>query len=329
MMPVRSVSVERIEGAEALARLEPEWWALWRDDPLATPFQSPAWLLPWAAVFQPRRSFALLLRHGGRPVALLPLFALPGRDGARLLLLGAGTTDWLGGPVVPRAGPDAPAPLFEALDAMPDWTELEFQQLPPDSPLADAPAPWPEIRDSGDPCLAVSPLPPAVSRSFAQNLRTARNRLARAGDWRIGRVTGPALHDAFDSLSALHAARWRLRGQKGVLADDGVRAFHRTALFGLEAAGLLRLTALELCGREVAMLYGLAAKGRHHCYLTAFDPAAAFFSPGAVLIDGAMREAAREGARIFDFLRGREDYKYAWGAVERPSVTRLFRRTGG
>lgn len=320
------ITVERVDGADGLAAVEAEWWDLWRADPYATPFQSPAWLTPWAAVFQPDRAFALLARSGGRLLALLPLFALAEGGPPRLLPLGAGTTDWLGGLALPDAGEGAMARLLAAVEAVPGWSALDLPQLPPDSVLARLPAPWPERREDGEPCPVVTPLPPVLSKGFAQNLRTARNRLDRAGPWRIRRATGAGVPEVFNRLVDLHGARWRARGESGVLADDRVRAFHSRALLDLEASGMLRMTVLELVDRPLAVIYGLAAKGRFHCYITGFDPEAAVFSPGAVLIDRAMRDAAAEGLTAFDFLRGRETYKYAWGAVDRPSVTRQFKR---
>jgi CelD/BcsL family acetyltransferase involved in cellulose biosynthesis len=38
-----------------------------------------------------------------------------------------------------------------------------------------------------------------------------------------------------------------------------------------------------------------------------------------------IEEAVREGARAIDFLRGREDYKYRWGAKDRETVRRRVR----
>jgi hypothetical protein len=35
-----------------------------------------------------------------------------------------------------------------------------------------------------------------------------------------------------------------------------------------------------------------------------------------------------EGAREFDFLRGRERFKYRWGARERPCYGRMLERAG-
>jgi CelD/BcsL family acetyltransferase involved in cellulose biosynthesis len=33
-----------------------------------------------------------------------------------------------------------------------------------------------------------------------------------------------------------------------------------------------------------------------------------------------IEEAAREGRREADFLRGNERYKYAWGGIDRPNT---------
>jgi CelD/BcsL family acetyltransferase involved in cellulose biosynthesis len=53
-------------------------------------------------------------------------------------------------------------------------------------------------------------------------------------------------------------------------------------------------------------------------YLGGFEPAYARASVGALVVAHALAEAQRHGAREFDFLRGREPYKYAWGAQDRP-----------
>jgi Acetyltransferase (GNAT) domain len=54
-------------------------------------------------------------------------------------------------------------------------------------------------------------------------------------------------------------------------------------------------------------------------YLTGFDPALAQLSPGRLLVARALERAGDDGAFELDFLRGREPYKYEWGAVDRPA----------
>ena len=51
-MLLQSMVTHRPDHAEAeVERLVPEWQALWRRIPDATPFQSPEWLLSWWSCF--------------------------------------------------------------------------------------------------------------------------------------------------------------------------------------------------------------------------------------------------------------------------------------
>ncbi len=60
-------------------------------------------------------------------------------------------------------------------------------------------------------------------------------------------------------------------------------------------------------------------------YLTGFDVARAYESPGAILLGDLIGWALAEGRRELHFLRGGEGYKYGWGAVDRfNAVRRLF-----
>ncbi|HEX2973646.1 MAG TPA: hypothetical protein VHP11_15030, partial [Tepidisphaeraceae bacterium] len=42
-----AIHVEAITTSDSLERIRPEWSRLWAEDPSATPFQSPEWLIPW------------------------------------------------------------------------------------------------------------------------------------------------------------------------------------------------------------------------------------------------------------------------------------------
>jgi CelD/BcsL family acetyltransferase involved in cellulose biosynthesis len=83
---------------------------------------------------------------------------------------------------------------------------------------------------------------------------------------------------------------------------------------------------LRFDGRIAAAIYGLRWGSRAFAYLTAFDSKLAHLSPGLLLLTFAMQEAVREGAVEFDFLRGREPYKYLWSPHERPQFRRRIQR---
>lgn len=299
--------------------LEADWWDLWHRS-AAGPFQSPAWLLPWRACFTEGRDVLVLLRDGGRLVGLLPLFELSGR----LLPWGAGTTDYLDGIFDPALRPDQLGALLDTVAAG-AGLPVDLFQLPPGSPLLAMPAPagWRDESAESEPCPGIS-LPAELPRNMAQNLRYYRRRAERAGHLEMT-CTG---HERIEELLRLHAARWRERGEAGVLADPRVADFQRRAASRLDAAGLLRLVRVALDGRTIAMLLGIAAKGRFHYYLGGFDPGLSALGPGTLAIGHAVETASAEGLRHFDFLRGRESYKYRWGAVDRPTRARCLHPPG-
>jgi CelD/BcsL family acetyltransferase involved in cellulose biosynthesis len=80
--------------------------------------------------------------------------------------------------------------------------------------------------------------------------------------------------------------------------------------------GVLRLYALRLRDRVLAALYALFEKEVAYCYLQGFDPEFAPFSPGAQILAAVIEDAVRHQKRSIDFLRGREAYKYSWGAQD-------------
>ena len=87
-----------------LTTLEPEWRDLWERDPAATPFQSPAWLVPWVRNFAGPDWLVATMRRRGRLIALLPLFCVDDLNGRRLLSMGAGISDYGDGVFDPEVG---------------------------------------------------------------------------------------------------------------------------------------------------------------------------------------------------------------------------------
>jgi len=96
----------------------------------------------------------------------------------------------------------------------------------------------------------------------------------------------------------------------------GHEPFFRAVTKKLAKAGILRLHTLTVDGRIAGVIYQAAHRDRACAYITGFDPMFERFSSGSLLLDYAMRRAIGEGARVWDFLRGREAYKSQWGAKE-------------
>ena len=321
--------LELLDGP-ALERAAADWADLWRRCPGATPFQSPEWLLPWARRYAPGRTGAAALRSGARLVGLAPVFAWRGA----MLLAGTGPSDrgdWL----LAEEARCLADRLLAALPSVPcgDFDRIDLRQLPPGSALcsAAAPAGWADERGADETCL-MAPLAGehglgAATKKCRANWRYAMRRIAREGG-SVDQVPGPQTGAAMNELARLHGLRWRARGEPGVLADPLLDEFLRAAAPGLARSGLLRLYRLRFGQQTVAVLLVLAGREAHHYYIGGFDPGRAALGPSAALVGFAMARAAQAGAAAFDFLRGREPYKYRWGAEERPTCRRVLARAG-
>jgi CelD/BcsL family acetyltransferase involved in cellulose biosynthesis len=91
----------------------------------------------------------------------------------------------------------------------------------------------------------------------------------------------------------------------------------------LTASGALRLYAVRFGARVVAVCYTLlAGPDRLFLYLSGFDEAQAYESPGTLLLGAIVEDAVAEGRRELHFLRGGEAYKYAWGGQDRMNIGR-------
>jgi CelD/BcsL family acetyltransferase involved in cellulose biosynthesis len=290
---------------DELVAISGEWSALCDRCAESTPFQRPDWLLPWRRQFgheaTPR---VIALRRDGRLVGLVPLELRSGT----LRLIGAGITDYLDAIVEP--GLELSPYVQLALDGV---RAIELDGLRAGSPLLSL-----ELGGTADPGMP-SPVVSLRERRIPPRLAYDRRRLARAGQvrWDDETTDRSAL---LEGLFVLHRARWELRGERGVLDAPALERFHDEAARGLHTRGMLRLVGLRLDGRLIGVLHGLSDHGRFLFYLSGFLPEAAQLSPGRLLIAHAMDRALDEGATEFDFLRGREAYKYEWGAVDQPAA---------
>lgn len=291
-----------------LAAIADEWDELCDRCPTATAFQRPGWLLAYRRWFghggEPR---VAVLRRADRLVGVVPLEVRGGRAG----WIGEGITDYLDAIVEPDL---EPALLAEAVRRVTIGAYLlELSALRPCSPLLAVPLGG--TLAAGTP----SPVTALAEARTPKRLHYEQRRLARlAARWIDERDDAPALLDA---LFDLHRARWESRGEPGVLAAQGLAAFHREALAALARHDLVRLIGLVIDGRVRAVLHGLAEHGRFLFYLSGFAPELAKLSPGRLLVARAIERAKDGGQFELDFLRGQEPYKYEWGAVDRPSAT--------
>ncbi len=327
--------VDEITSLEELDSIRDEWSSLFLRCPAATPFQSPEWLVPWWRHLGGGDLLVLAVREAGRLVGLAQLFLWgTANQIRRISMLGAGVTDYLDFVLEPACAQETARNLLDYLSAAHhQWAVCQFDDVPADSLLAGAEhaelvrtveegsqCPVLELPDSWEELLA------SVPAGFRRSLHKARRRLNALGNVHVEVADRTTLEAARGALFELHRQRWNRRGETGVLGDPRLWQFHSEVMSGMLECGRLRLYHVRSDGRTAAVTYCLAHNNRTYAYLSGFDPALEGFRPGAVALAFAVEHAIREGMTEFDFLRGREAYKYRWGALDRPNLRITFRR---
>jgi CelD/BcsL family acetyltransferase involved in cellulose biosynthesis len=321
--------VDIVTGLAALERERAAWTDLWERTPHATPFESAAWTLAWARHFAPDRMHAVVARTDDGLRALVPFFTWEGK----LLLAGTGPSDYgdgLFGAADPHIAAAVLMRLCEAAVEL-DCGSIDLQQLRGGSPLLDAQAPrgWHSEISAGIAC-PVAPIrgpdgAAAVSVHWRNNAERAERQLQREFVLEARCAEQHELPVAASTLERLHRLRWGARDTSQAFDDVLMRAFLYDAIPQLGADGLLRLQCLRIGGETVAMVFAMGTPRAHYFYMSGFDPRWSRYSTGLVTIIAAMRQAAREHAQEFHFLRGNEAYKYHLGATDQPTYRRILR----
>lgn len=329
--------VRQFTALDELAGVAPAW----RELAEGRPFLSPEWLTTWwqeiGCVAGRRLAILVVSDERDEPVALAPWYLEQSRwHGATLRFLGSGVVCSEHLSVLCREGWQArvSAAMGDWLCARAGacrgqgaWDLLRLESTSAVDPMIGelclalaARGARPHIESAAS-CWRLA-LPDTwdaylgqLSKSHRKRVRRLEREYFQSGRARLVTATTQAqLAEGFRLLVEMHGQRWAACGQSGVFRDEALFAFHRAATSRLLAAGLLRLTWLELDGRAVAAEYSLQGGREVFAYQSGMLPDAAADEPGTLALIGTLREAIAAGAQVVDFLRGDEAYKRHWRA---------------
>jgi CelD/BcsL family acetyltransferase involved in cellulose biosynthesis len=124
------------------------------------------------------------------------------------------------------------------------------------------------------------------------------------------------------SLVKLHQQRWN--GHSSSFRSAKYISFHEKLSSRLLERGWLRLFSIDSSSAPAAVLYCFAHCGRYSFYQAGRDPIFQKHRVGLVIMHKAILEAISEGATVFDFLRGTEQYKYRWAQANVSSLRLVY-----
>jgi CelD/BcsL family acetyltransferase involved in cellulose biosynthesis len=269
--------------------------------------------------------------HHGQLVGVAPLFFTPDWQGHPvLMLLGSiEISDYLD--LMVRT-PDLPEFLtgllpFLSSGKLPAWKALDLYNLLEESPTlsalreAAAKMGW-EYNDQRIYHSPYIPLPgdwetylAGIDKKQRHEIRRKMRRLQESGlpvRWYF--ANDPSELDA--EVDAFLAMMEQDDDKAKFLTTPMREHMHHTARVAMEG-GFLGLAFLEVDGRKVGAYLCFDYLNRIWVYNSGIDRNSNEYSPGWVLLGYLLQWSNEQKREAFDFMRGDEEYKYRFGAVDR------------
>ncbi len=282
-----------------------------------TVFQTRAYLMAYRRQFGRGKTFHRTRSEGGQAFMMTR-----GRTAKRLEWWGAGIHD-IGGAAYDS--PETAAALWHGIERQARHHHAAvLAQIPAGCRLVEhaTAAGWQVAEGEVCPVLELPATWDDYVRSLGKNMREQIKRYPKrlekqcAVEYQLAHGEAEVQQGLTD-LFQLHGKRWRARGQTGVLATPGRQKFHREVCHAFARHNWLRLWTLRCDGKPACVLLNYFYGGRYYFFIGGFDPEMMRLSVGTCLFARVFQHAIEEGAREFDFLRGEEEYKYRYGAVNR------------
>jgi hypothetical protein len=165
--------------------------------------------------------------------------------------------------------------------------------------------PYPYLTLSGD----------LVRKSMREDLRRARRRAAKRGELRVETL---ALKDNEQLLQKLRtafrieASGWKGRNGTAILSNPRRERFFRRYACWAQQEGVLRLIFQYIDDEPVAVQYAIESAGAFWLLNVGFDEAYRECSPGNLLLEESIRNAARGGLARYNFLGKEEGWVSRW-----------------
>lgn len=335
-----------IQATPELLALESEWNELLKNSASHVPFLRHEYLAAWWQTLGggewPSGELHTVVARGadGQLLGVAPLFFTQNCDGLpALMLLGSSEiSDYLDILARPEDLPGFIEALLAYLDSpqAPAWQVLDFYNLLEDSPTlpelerAAATKGWRAVREPLQHCPYI-PLPGDWETYLAaidkKQRHEIRRKMRRAEEsevptrWYIveDETTLDAEIDAFLQLMAHDPEKQRF-------LTETMRLQMRASIHAAYRAGWLQLAFLTVGGKKAAAYLNFDYDNRIWVYNSGLDFAFRDLSPGWVLLGYLLQWANGQKRAAFDFMRGDEEYKYRFGALDRRVVRMVVTR---
>ncbi|MGW2399266.1 GNAT family N-acetyltransferase [Kitasatospora sp. NPDC001664] len=305
------------------------WRELAEEDPGASWFATPDWVLAWWETLGRRgpAEIAVWRAADGTVEAVAPLHRTSLRLHPRLPAAVRCLTPLGSGPGAADHGAFAcrPGRRAELRAWLGGLARRETLWLPDLDPGAADLLPGGARRVAGQSCPRVGladGFEVLGSKQFRSDLRRYGRKLAAAGVTFRWVAPGEADAGLLPAIVRLHRLRRDALG-KGTTFDEDRLPLHRLLVSRARPGAGPAFLVAEHEGTVIGGLYGFLWRDTFAYYQIGWDPSWAPLRLGTAIIAEAVRACADQKLAVFDFLRGTEPYKYRFDATDREDTTWL------
>ena len=130
----------------------------------------------------------------------------------------------------------------------------------------------------------------------------------------------------FAELKALHCASWERRGKRHAFSGEFFEPFHRLLIERNFAAGGTQLLRVHAGNHTIGYLYNFRLGDRIYAYQSGFADADRREHPGVVTHALAIQHAFQSGARVYDFMAGRNRLKESFSTRSEPMLWQVIQQ---
>ena len=168
---------------------------------------------------------------------------------------------------------------------------------------------------------------PVLSANARQQLRRALRHYESYGPLQLSAAATTAEALAFFAeLKVLHRASWERRGKTHSFSGEFFEPFHRLLIERSFAGGGTQLLRASAGDRVIGYLYNFRLGDRIYAYQSGFADADRRERPGIVTHALAIRHAFQSGARVYDFMAGRNRLKESFATRCEPMLWQVFQQ---
>jgi CelD/BcsL family acetyltransferase involved in cellulose biosynthesis/2-polyprenyl-3-methyl-5-hydroxy-6-metoxy-1,4-benzoquinol methylase len=336
---IDELTLEIMRTEQEFDAIEGEWNNLVQDSTCSV-FQTFEWVRTWWKYFHRRHELKIMLfRESGKLVGIAPMFIQRVRVlgiplARRLQFIGCGLSDYADFIIAPGYEQKVLTIFVKRiLNVAEKWDILDLEDVNETSPVFQylpnllREHDLPVYRYQGNVCPQIAL--PETAEMLMQNLgsTTGYNFRRKFKKLQSGftatvelyRSENDNLEKAYEQFSFIHGNRWRSQGYPSAFDKPIHSAFHNEIISKFAKRDWLRMFFLKAGTQPVAVNFSFNYKQRIYMYQSNAYGTEQIMkcSPGFLIRAIAMMEGIAEGCRVFDFLRGDEDYKYKeWKAVD-------------